>query len=169
MVYRHLLRQRRRGLACVELALLLPFLLVMLLGIWEVGRLINVNQILSNSAREGARLAATGKHTSSQVTAEVQYYLYQAMRGQGMSDAAATQVKNDAVVTVVDLDNVGVDPTNATKLDRLHVTVTIPFNDVHWVALYLITNPTSTLFGEATWVSTRDQPFPTAVTAPAGF
>jgi Flp pilus assembly protein TadG len=167
MVYRHLLR--RRGLACVELALLLPFLLIMLLGIWEVGRLINVNQILSNAAREGARLAATGKHTSGQVTAEVQYYLYQAMRGQGMSDAAATQVKNDAIIAVVDLDNVGIDPTNASKLDRLHVTVTIPFNDVHWVALYLITNPASTLFGEATWVSTRDQPYPTTVTAPAGF
>jgi ABC-2 type transport system ATP-binding protein len=46
----------RRGVAVVELAVLLPFLLVVLLGIWEVGRLIEVQQILNNAAREGARI-----------------------------------------------------------------------------------------------------------------
>src|SRR5205085_12679859 len=51
----------RRGAAVVELALLLPFLLVVLVGIWEVGRLIQVQQALNNAAREGAGLAAPGE------------------------------------------------------------------------------------------------------------
>src|SRR5215470_4385094 len=49
-------RPRRDAAAVVELALLLPFLLVVNLGIWEVGRLIQVQQVLNNAAREGARL-----------------------------------------------------------------------------------------------------------------
>ena len=46
-----------RGIATVELAVILPFLLILLLGVWEIGRLIQVQQVMSNSAREAARLA----------------------------------------------------------------------------------------------------------------
>src|SRR5205085_3822900 len=50
----------RRGAATVELAVLLPLLVTLLLGIWEVGRLIDVTQVLFNGAREGGRLGAVG-------------------------------------------------------------------------------------------------------------
>jgi Flp pilus assembly protein TadG len=51
---------RRRGQALVELALLLPFLMVLVLGVLEMGRAWNAKQVLTDAAREGARLAVVG-------------------------------------------------------------------------------------------------------------
>ena len=52
-----------RGAALVELALVLPFLLLMLMGIVELGLLFYNQQVLTNSSREGARagIALSGK------------------------------------------------------------------------------------------------------------
>lgn len=56
----------RSGVAAVETAVVLTFLLVpLLIGIWEMGRLVQVQQIVANSAREGARLAAQAKTINS--------------------------------------------------------------------------------------------------------
>jgi len=49
-----------RGQALVEFALILPFLLMVLLGIAEFGRLLNAYLVLEHAAREGVRLGATG-------------------------------------------------------------------------------------------------------------
>src|SRR5437763_9509107 len=54
-------RDTRRGIAAVEAAVALPLLVILLLGTWEVGRLVEVMQIMCNATREGARLAAQGK------------------------------------------------------------------------------------------------------------
>ena len=48
-------RQRDRGAAAVEFALVLPLLLLLVLGILEFGRVFNIQISLSNAAREGAR------------------------------------------------------------------------------------------------------------------
>ena len=53
-------RRFRRGVAAVEAALLLPLALLLMLGTWEVGRMVEVSQILNNAAREGGRSASTG-------------------------------------------------------------------------------------------------------------
>jgi Flp pilus assembly protein TadG len=50
---------RRRGTATVELAFVMIFTVVpMIIGLWEMGRYVQVQQIVANSAREGARMAA---------------------------------------------------------------------------------------------------------------
>jgi len=46
-----------RGQSLAELALALPILLALLVGIFEFGRAWNVRQVLTAAAREGARLA----------------------------------------------------------------------------------------------------------------
>ncbi|GGC18079.1 TadE/TadG family type IV pilus assembly protein [Pseudoduganella buxea] len=51
---------RQRGLAAVELALLLPFLVVVLFGMIDLARALQANTILVNLSREGANLAARG-------------------------------------------------------------------------------------------------------------
>src|SRR5262245_24100410 len=51
---------KRKAVAAVELALVLPFLLAILTGIWELGRSIHVTQVMYNATRDGARLAAQG-------------------------------------------------------------------------------------------------------------
>ena len=54
-------RSRRRGAVAVELTLTLCFIVIpMLLGIWEIGCLLDAQQTLVEAVREGGRQAATG-------------------------------------------------------------------------------------------------------------
>ena len=46
-----------RGSAMVEAALTMLTLLVLIFGIFEAGRMLNIQQTLTNAAREGARLS----------------------------------------------------------------------------------------------------------------
>lgn len=50
----------QRGQAMVELALILPILLLLVFGIIEFGRIYATNLMLNNAAREGARAASLG-------------------------------------------------------------------------------------------------------------
>ena len=56
-------RQRRstseRGTAIVESAIILPVFFMLLFGVFEAGRFMNTQQVLTNAAREGARYAVT--------------------------------------------------------------------------------------------------------------
>src|SRR5437870_8685697 len=56
-------RQRRstseRGTAIVESAIILPVFFLLLFGVFEASRFMNTQQVLTNAAREGARLAVT--------------------------------------------------------------------------------------------------------------
>ena len=47
-----------RGAAAIEFALVLPILLILILGIFEFGRVFSIQVSLSNAAREGARVMA---------------------------------------------------------------------------------------------------------------
>lgn len=49
--------QRSRGQALVEFALIFPIALILLLGVFDVGRAVFIYNGLTNAAREGARLA----------------------------------------------------------------------------------------------------------------
>ena len=152
----------RRGVAIVELALLLPFLLMLLLGAWEVGRLIQVSEIVNNAAREGGRLASTGLLTASQIQTAVCLYMQQAGLPNFSSQAST-------VVTVSDLTNPGTDPTMASELDKLQVTVSIPFSSERWIALYLVTNPNTQISGTSYWYSANDGSYPSTYSSPAGY
>lgn len=59
-----MIRRSDPGQALVEFALVLPILLVLLLGVFDFGRLIFMHTSLTNGAREGARLAAVNQDTS---------------------------------------------------------------------------------------------------------
>lgn len=63
--------RRSRGMATVELAMVLPILMVILFGMIEFGYLISTTGQLYNLAREGARAAAVGL-TPAQVEARLQ-------------------------------------------------------------------------------------------------
>jgi Flp pilus assembly protein TadG len=158
MIFSHRRSAPRRGVAAVELAVLLPFITILLLGTWEVGRLIEVNQILSNSAREGARQACTGMLSNTQLQNIVLNYLTNA----GIPTTHVT-------VTVSDLTTPGTDATSAAQLDQMQIKVTIPCEDVTYVPLDLVTNPSSTMTALAVWCSVRDKDYPTTVAAPPGY
>lgn len=66
--------KKRRGTALVEFALTLPLLLSMLIGIVDIAFLYNHQLLLTNAAREGARLGALGRD-ATQIQAAVTSYL----------------------------------------------------------------------------------------------
>ncbi len=47
------------GAAAVEMALVLPFLLIIIMGIIEFGRVLYSHQVITNAAREASRASAT--------------------------------------------------------------------------------------------------------------
>ncbi|MBI3979525.1 MAG: pilus assembly protein [Chloroflexi bacterium] len=67
-------RRRGRGQALVELAVVLPILLLVAAGIWELGRTLDAVVILTNASREGVRIAARGA-TADEVRQRVKDYL----------------------------------------------------------------------------------------------
>jgi Flp pilus assembly protein TadG len=52
-------RDRERGAALVEMALVTPLLILLLFGIWSVARAYNVKNTMDHAVREGARFGAT--------------------------------------------------------------------------------------------------------------
>nr|MBC7243923.1 pilus assembly protein [Chloroflexota bacterium] len=54
-------RQRERGESLVELALVLPVLLLILISILDLGRAVYAYHVVANCAREGARFGATAE------------------------------------------------------------------------------------------------------------
>jgi Flp pilus assembly protein TadG len=55
-----------------------PLLAMLMLGTWELGRMIQAAQVLSNAAREGGRQAAAGLKTRAEVRQFVVNYLQRA-------------------------------------------------------------------------------------------
>jgi len=66
---------RQRGLAAVELALLLPFLMMLLFGMIDLARALQANTILVNLSREGANLAARGNTPLETDSQDIMYAL----------------------------------------------------------------------------------------------
>ena len=124
-------KEKRKGTAAVEFALTLPFLVAMLLGVWDYGRLVDVNQILINATREAARQASTGQRS----TAEVQQSVMNALARAGLSTAGVNVSLSN--LTSATRSN----PMTANQLDQFQLNVTLPSNNVRFLALDSLTGP----------------------------
>jgi Flp pilus assembly protein TadG len=69
------LRRDQRGTALIEMAFTLPLLMLISVGIIEFGRAFQTWQIVTNAAREGARVAVLPGYSDSMVTSRVQQYI----------------------------------------------------------------------------------------------
>ena len=99
----------------VEFAIVAPVLLLLILGMIEYGRLVMVQQIITNATREGARQAVLNGATTTSVKTTVEDFL------------AASRVSG-AVVTVTP------DPPNTAAFgDPVSVAVRVPFSEVSWL------------------------------------
>jgi len=67
--------RRRSGAAIVEAAITLPIFFLVILGIVEFGRAMMVSQLLTNGAREGARLAIVDGSSNSECETAVKDFL----------------------------------------------------------------------------------------------
>lgn len=145
----------RRGTAAVEFAVVAPLLVFMLIGLWEVGRIVEIQQLLVNAVREGGRQASTGVKTSDQVKQIVVNYLQQ----YGMTSVTTSDV------TVTNLTTAANPPDAATQLDQFRVSITISFDSYRWVVLKHVSN-VSTLTASADWYSMEDIPITVSSTIP---
>lgn len=120
---------RRSGAALVEMALTLPLFLMVILGIVEFGRGMMVSQLMTNSAREGARQAVLTGSTNASVTTTVKDFLKSTM---SVSDS---DIDVDITVTPApgnpDPDG---DIASARNRDLISITVKLPFNKVSYIA-----------------------------------
>lgn len=169
--------QRRRGVAALEFAAVLPLLLLLLVGIWELGRIIHVQISLNNAARDGARLGAqanivatTGAYTqikfntgSPNINDTIRAYLTAA----GITNHNGLVIEFQFVETAAggaSTASTTADPYLGAKNQRFRVRISIPYANVRWTTLTLI-NPT-TLTAEAYWQCLVDDPFTVNTTLP---
>jgi Flp pilus assembly protein TadG len=146
----------RRGVAAVEAAVCLPLIILLMMGMWEVGRIAQMSRILKDAAREGARVAAGGTNNGAVVTvANVQTAVQNYLASSGMPSAAA----NGAVVSVTNLSGDSwTNPGNAQPLDQFSVTVTIPAGAAFNSLLFLSTSISGVtqLQEKVDWLSAND-------------
>lgn len=92
------LRRADEGQSLAEFAILLPILLGVVIGIFEFGRAWNIDQVLTNAAREGARLAVIPTSSEDDVVEAVEEALTNAgldpslasIRPRGIGDGYGT-------------------------------------------------------------------------------
>lgn len=65
----------QKGAALLEAAITIPIILLICVGIFEFGRAYQTWQVLTNAAREGARLACLSGPTDTDVRTRVNTYL----------------------------------------------------------------------------------------------
>jgi len=76
----------QKGAELVEFALAFPLLLLVCLGIIDMGLLLQQHEVLTNAAREGARVSVLPDYGAADVEARVQQYLL----GTGLTPATVT-------------------------------------------------------------------------------
>jgi Flp pilus assembly protein TadG len=67
--------RNEKGAALIEAAITVPIILLISVGIFEFGRAYQTMQVLTNAAREGARIAVITASTDADVTARVRNYM----------------------------------------------------------------------------------------------
>jgi len=171
MVRRNPCRRPRPAVAAVEFAFIMPLLLMFIIGVWEVGRLVQVQQALNNGAREGARLAAQGLIINSNGV-PTQVYATSAGGPYNVQDTVKdylTRAGYDATGLTVTFaftsGNTGLtDPYQAVKGQRYKVTASLPFSNVQWTLLSI--TGIQTLSASVVWESLVDDPFTLNTTIP---
>jgi Flp pilus assembly protein TadG len=119
-----------RGAAAVEMALVMPLLILMVMGIIDFGRIFNGEIQLSQAAREGARIAAlgaSGPYSSTNVSDRAKAALtnpaFQGNASVGVTvrvvDGSGTTMAANAVCAASD-----------STANYGEVTVTIPYSKI---------------------------------------
>jgi hypothetical protein len=119
-------KSNRRGAAVVEFAVVAPIFFMLVFGMIEYGRLVQVQQVLTNASREGARVASTAGTSQTEATTWVNNYLQSA----GINPA-------DVFVRVV--------PSPPKDGEPITVELKVPFSKVAWFPPFMVKNDLTAL------------------------
>jgi Flp pilus assembly protein TadG len=122
----------QRGQAIIETALTLPIVLVLSVSIFEFGRALQVWQLLTNAAREGARVAVLPAGTDDATRSRVLQY----MAAGGLENRAAEQI----AVNRAEMIDMGTGPVIASR-----ITVSYPYSFMVLNPVMQLINPGSTV------------------------
>ena len=92
----HMRLRNERGNALIETAITVPIVLLIAVGIFEFGRAYQTQQVLTNAAREGARVAAVGGATDHDVETAVRTY----MAAERLGNAGTAPIAVNRKITV---------------------------------------------------------------------
>ncbi|MGI9038262.1 MAG: TadE/TadG family type IV pilus assembly protein [Gemmatimonadota bacterium] len=106
--------RRDSGQALAEIAIALPILLLMMVGIFEFARAYQIQQVVVNAAREGARTVVLPGVDSDSAKKIVNNYL-------------ASGNVTPASVTVNNIDSPGTDPGQTGNAMSVQITVDYSF------------------------------------------
>jgi Flp pilus assembly protein TadG len=110
--------KNQRGAALLEAAITIPIILLISVGIFEFGRAFQTWQVLTNAAREGARIAVITGTNDPQIRQRVRDYLQ------------AGGLEHREEIVIVDVDrNVPFGSSNASR-----ITINYPFS-------FMVLNP----------------------------
>jgi len=119
------IRQRltgSEGQAIVEFALVMPLLLLLIIGVVEFGRAWNIKQVITDAAREGARIAVIYEPTMT--FDSVYNTTARAMARGGVAPPPA----NGATITITGWNDGGGQPAT--------VAIAVPYNFVFFGPMY---------------------------------
>jgi Flp pilus assembly protein TadG len=126
-----------RGAALLEAAITIPMLLLISVGIFEFGRAWQTWQVLTNAAREGARLAVLPDPTVG--NAETRAREYMAAGQLPGASSAAVDVNRSASMTV-----------NGAAVSASQVTIDYPFTFVVLQPVARLVSPGTSVGGPLT-------------------
>jgi Flp pilus assembly protein TadG len=114
-------RKNRRGAAAVEFALVATVFFMFVFAIFEIGRLVMLQQIMGEACRQGARRAILENATESGVVSQVQARL------------TANSIPGSTVT--ITWPNKATQPNMANLgfQDPITVRATVPYSDVSWL------------------------------------
>jgi Flp pilus assembly protein TadG len=118
-----------KGAALLETAITLPIILLVSVGIFEFGRAYQTWQVLTNAAREGARVAVIQGTTDDAIKARVVAY----MQNGALPDGAATMVSVTRNVALTGTTDTGT-----------QITINYPFQFMVLNPVVRLIAPTST-------------------------
>ena len=121
-------RRHRLGTALVEMALVLPIFFMVVLGIVEFGRAMMVGQMVTNAAREGARLAVIDGNTNADVKAHINSFLTNSINASESDVTIAIDIE-----PANSLSSTPTDVVDAKPRDLIQIRVTVPFSAVNYV------------------------------------
>jgi Flp pilus assembly protein TadG len=131
-----------RGQSLIEAALTLPLLLVVSVGIFEFGRAYQTWQVVTNAAREGARMSVLPDSTTTGVQDRVRRYLTDGALPRAAD--ASVDVQSAAQITL---------PSGSTVSASL-VTVGYPFQFMMLNPIVRLVVSGSTVGGDFTMTAT---------------
>ena len=167
----------RRGVAAVEVALITAFFLVpLVIGVWEIGRMVQVQQIVTTAAREGARLAAQGYtiNSSGSITQvmvsvgdpNVTDTVYRSLIASGLTQLQKSDITVSFQFTAPGLNGTPTEPYLGSKGQPFMLTVTInSWAKVRWINLGII-NPSNVTY-TVSWQMLVDDQFTVSTDLPA--